>query len=65
MNNPVESSPAEILPGVIFYSYLSPERKEQVYLWNHPTWILEVSGQFIMETCERNLFKFYKCDYVK
>ena len=44
------TSPAEILPGVIFYSYHSAERKEKVCVWNHHTLILQVSGQFIMET---------------
>jgi len=48
------TSPAEILPGVIFYSYLSAERKEKVCLWNHHTLILQVSGQFIMETSGQN-----------
>ncbi|WP_428331505.1 helix-turn-helix domain-containing protein [Mucilaginibacter sp.] len=44
------TSPAEILPGVIFYSYLSAERKEKVCFWNHPTLVFQVSGQFTMET---------------
>lgn len=44
------TSPAEILPGVIFYSYLSTERKEKVCFWNHHTLVLQVSGQFTMET---------------
>jgi AraC family transcriptional regulator, exoenzyme S synthesis regulatory protein ExsA len=43
-------SPTEILPGVIFYSYLSAERKEKVCFWNHHTLVLQVSGQFTMET---------------
>src|ERR1700712_1085647 len=43
-------SPAEILPGVIFYSYLSAERREKVFFWNHHTLILQVSGQFTLET---------------
>lgn len=43
-------SPAEILPGVIFYSYLSAERKEKVCIWNHHTLVLQVSGQLILET---------------
>lgn len=43
-------SPAEILPGVIFYSYLSAERKEKVCFWNHHTLVLQVSGKFTMET---------------
>jgi AraC-like DNA-binding protein len=44
------TSPAEILPGVIFYSYLSLERKEKVCFWNHHTLVLQVSGQLTMET---------------
>jgi AraC-like DNA-binding protein len=48
-------SPAEILPGVIFYSYLSTERKEKVCLWNHHTLILQVSGQFTLETSGQNI----------
>ncbi len=43
-------SPAEILPGVIFYSYLSTERKEKVCIWNHHTLILQVAGQLVLET---------------
>lgn len=43
-------SPAEILPGVIFYSYLSAERKEKVCFWNHHTLVLQVSGQLTLET---------------
>ncbi|MFD1143689.1 helix-turn-helix domain-containing protein [Larkinella insperata] len=43
-------SPAEILPGVIFYSYHSAERREKVCIWNHHTLILQVSGQFVLET---------------
>ena len=49
------TSPAEILPGVIFYSYLSFERKEKVCLWNHHTLIMQVSGQLIMETSGQNI----------
>ncbi|MCF0055054.1 AraC family transcriptional regulator [Dyadobacter sp. CY356] len=49
------TSPAEILPGVIFYSYLSTERKEKVCLWNHHTLIMQVSGQLIMETSGQSL----------
>jgi len=43
-------SPAEILPGVLFYSYHSAERKEKVCVWNHHTLILQVSGQLLLET---------------
>ena len=49
------TSPAEILPGVIFYSYLSAERKEKVCLWNHHTLILQVSGQLMLETSGQNI----------
>lgn len=49
------NSPAEILPGVIFYSYLSAVRKEKVCFWNHHTLILQVSGQFILETSGQNI----------
>lgn len=48
-------SPAEILPGVIFYSYLSAERKEKVCFWNHHTVVLQVSGQLVLETSEQNI----------
>lgn len=43
------NSPAQILPGVIFYSYLSAERKEKVCFWNHHTLVLQVSGQLVLE----------------
>ena len=49
------TSPAEILPGVIFYSYLSAERKEKVCIWNHHTLILQVSGQFTLETSAQTI----------
>ncbi|WP_370899238.1 helix-turn-helix domain-containing protein [Chryseobacterium gossypii] len=48
-------SPAEILPGVIFYSYLSSQRKEKACVWNHHTLVMQVSGQMILETSEQNL----------
>ena len=49
------TSPAEILPGVIFYSYLSAERKEKVCIWNHHTLILQVSGHLTLETSEQSI----------
>jgi AraC-like DNA-binding protein len=49
------TSPAEILPGVIFYSYLSAERKEKVCFWNHHTLILQVSGTFTLETSSQKI----------
>ncbi|WP_295771938.1 AraC family transcriptional regulator [uncultured Mucilaginibacter sp.] len=49
------TSPQEILPGVIFYSYLSAERREKVCFWNHHTLILQVSGQFTLETSAQTM----------
>jgi len=49
------TSPAEILPGVIFYSYLSAERKEKVCFWNHHTLVMQVSGQLTMESLDQNI----------
>jgi AraC-like DNA-binding protein len=49
------NSPAEILPGVIFYSYLSAERKEKVCFWNHHTLVLQVSGQLTMESVDQTI----------
>ncbi len=48
-------SPAEILPGVVFYSYLSSEKKEKACIWNHHTLVMQVSGQMILETSEQKL----------
>lgn len=44
------TNPTEILPGVIFYSYLSASRKEKVAFMEHNTLILQVSGLFKLET---------------
>src|ERR1700744_5054193 len=49
------TNPAAILPGVIFYAYLSAERKEKVCFWNHHTLVLQVSGQFTLETVGQNI----------
>jgi AraC-like DNA-binding protein len=49
------TSPQEILPGVIFYSYLSMEQKEKVCLWNYHTLVLQVSGQLVLETSVQNI----------
>lgn len=48
-------SPTEILPGVLFYSYLSKEKKERPCLWNHHTIILQVSGSLTLETAGQNI----------
>ncbi|MBN8821242.1 MULTISPECIES: AraC family transcriptional regulator [unclassified Spirosoma] len=49
------TNPAEILPGVIFYSYSCTERKEKVCFWNHHTLIFQVSGQFTLETSAQTI----------
>jgi AraC-like DNA-binding protein len=46
-------NPTEILPGVIFYSYLTAMRKEKVGFFEHNTLVLQVSGLFSMETAGR------------
>ena len=43
-------NPTEIIPGVLFYSYLSTTRKEKVGFFEHSTLVLQVSGRFAMET---------------
>jgi AraC-like DNA-binding protein len=49
------TNPTEILPGVIFYAYLSAARKEKVCFWNHHTLVLQVSGQFQLETTVQSI----------
>lgn len=49
------NSPAQILPGVVFYSYLSAERKEKVCFWNHHTLVLQVSGQLVLEASRQKI----------
>lgn len=44
------TNPTVILPGVIFYSYLSAMKKEKVAFLEHTTLVLQVSGRFTMET---------------
>ncbi|EDM38106.1 putative AraC family transcriptional regulatory protein [Pedobacter sp. BAL39] len=45
-------NPKEIIPGVLFYSYLSTMRKEKVGFFEHTTLVLQVSGLFTMETAD-------------
>jgi len=45
-------NPTEIIPGVLFYSYLSTMRKEKVGFFEHTTLVLQVSGLFTMETAD-------------
>lgn len=49
------TNPTEIIPGVIFYSYFSAQRKEKVGFFEHSTLVLQVSGQFTMETASQKI----------
>jgi AraC-like DNA-binding protein len=44
------TNPTEIIPGVIFYAYLSASRKDKVGFLQHHTLVLQVSGHFTLET---------------
>src|ERR1700749_3599460 len=46
----IVTNPTEIIPGVLFYSYLSTKRKEKVCFFEHNTLVLQVSGHFTLET---------------
>lgn len=48
-------NPNEIIPGVLFYAYLSAMRKEKVGFLQHNTLVLLVSGQFTLETSEQTV----------
>jgi AraC-like DNA-binding protein len=49
------TNPAEILPGVIFYGYYSEMRKEKVCFLEHNTLVLQVCGQFTLETASQKI----------
>lgn len=49
------TNPTEILPGVIFHAYLSTKRKEKVGFMEHNTLVLQVSGQFTLETASQKI----------
>ncbi|SKC83749.1 helix-turn-helix domain-containing protein [Ohtaekwangia koreensis] len=49
------TNPTEIIPGVIFYSYLSTMRKEKVGFLKHNTLVLQVSGHFTLETSAQKI----------
>jgi AraC family transcriptional regulator, exoenzyme S synthesis regulatory protein ExsA len=49
------TNPNEIIPGVIFYSYSSTMRKEKVGFLAHNTLVLQVSGQFTLETSAQKI----------
>ena len=44
------TNPTEIVPGVIFYSYLSTRRKEKVVFLENSALVMLVSGHFTLET---------------
>ncbi|RYY57241.1 MAG: AraC family transcriptional regulator, partial [Chitinophagaceae bacterium] len=48
-------NPTEIIPDVLFYSYLSAGRKEKVGFWEHSTLVLQVMGQLIFKTDREQL----------
>jgi len=43
-------NPTEIIPGVLFYSYYSSQRKDKVAFLEHSTLVMQISGRFAMET---------------
>jgi len=45
----------EILPGVIFFSYLTALRKEKVCFLEHNALVLQISGQFTLETVSQKI----------
>lgn len=49
------TNPNEIVPGVIFYSYHSTLRKDKVGFMAHTTLVLQVSGEFILETASQRI----------
>lgn len=49
------TNPTEIIPGVIFYSYLSATRKDKVGFLKHNTLVLQVSGHFTLETATEKI----------
>lgn len=49
------TNPTEIIPGVIFFSYLATMRKEKVAFLAHNTLVLQVSGRFLLETASETV----------
>ncbi len=49
------TNPTEIIPGVLFYAYLSEIRKEKVGFFEHNTLVLQVSGHFTLETAGQTI----------
>jgi AraC-like DNA-binding protein len=49
------TNPTEIVPGIIFYAYLSAMRKERVGFMSHRALVLQVSGLFTLETANQKI----------
>lgn len=49
------TNPSEIIPGVLFYSYLAKMRKDKVGFFEHNTLVLQVSGLFTLETSDEKV----------
>jgi AraC family transcriptional regulator, exoenzyme S synthesis regulatory protein ExsA len=45
----------EIFPGVLFYSFLAAKEKDLLWFVEHNTLVLQVSGQFTMETSDQKI----------
>jgi AraC family transcriptional regulator, exoenzyme S synthesis regulatory protein ExsA len=48
-------NPTVIIPGVIFFSYRSTERKEKVAFMEHNTLVMQVSGRFTLENAHQRI----------
>ncbi|RYG51250.1 MAG: AraC family transcriptional regulator, partial [Chitinophagaceae bacterium] len=48
-------NPTEIIPGVLFFSYLSTARKEKVGFFEHSALVLQVAGQMTLETASQKI----------
>lgn len=48
-------NPREVIPGVLFFAYLSTVRKEKVAFLKHNTLIMQVSGRFTLETADHTV----------
>ncbi|WP_143310916.1 helix-turn-helix domain-containing protein [Chitinophaga vietnamensis] len=48
-------NPTEIVPGVVFYAYLTARRKEKVSFLKNNILVLQVSGQLTLETASQQV----------
>lgn len=48
-------NPTEILPGIIFHSYLSTKKREKVGFFESTRLVLQVSGHFALETSTQKI----------